>query len=83
MKTLTFMAFVGLFFCATFLNAQKTQESKTTPFMRVFNYDGKKIGKGYIQQITDDELVLVLRKKTKTLPIAEINTLKIETLLWK
>ena len=78
MKTLTFMAFVGLFFCATSLNAQKTQERKATPFVRVFNYDGKKIGKGYIQEITEDKLVLVLRKKTKTLPIAEINTLKLK-----
>lgn len=72
------MAFVGLFFCATSLNAQDKQVRKTTPFVRVFNYDGKKIGKGYIHEITDDKFVLVLRKKTKTLPIAEINSFKLK-----
>ena len=57
------------------MSAQETTKTETL-FVRVFDLDGKKIGKGYIYSTNDSLLVLNKNKKLKKLYVKEIGKIK-------
>ena len=57
------------------ISAQHANKTKTL-FVRVFDLDGKKIGKGYIYAINDSVLILNKNKKLKELYVKEIGKIK-------
>jgi len=59
------------------INISAQQENVTKKlFVRVFNIDGKKIGKGHIYSINDSSLILSKNKKLKELNLKKINKIK-------
>lgn len=59
------------------INISAQEENKTQNlFVRVFNMDGKKIGKGHIHSINDSLLILSKSKKLKELHFKEIGKIK-------
>ena len=57
------------------LSAQETTKTQTL-FVRVFDLDGKKIGKGHIYATNDSLLILNKNKKLKKLYVKEIGKIK-------
>ncbi len=57
------------------LSAQETTKTQTL-FVRVFDLDGKKIGKGHIYATNDSILVLKKNEKLKELYVREIGKIK-------
>ena len=52
------------------------QNTSKTPFLRVFNLEGKKIAKGKLLQITDSTLTLKRNKKTSEVLFTDIGFIK-------
>jgi hypothetical protein len=72
MKTLFFLLALVLS-----VNAFAQEKSKSkTPFLRVFNVEGKKIGKGRLVKATDSMLVLKRNKKTIEILVSTIGLIK-------
>ena len=59
------------------LSAQ-TPKDHNGVFVRVYDSDNRKIAKGYIQEIGDEQVTVVLRKKTKSLFVSEVHKLKLK-----
>lgn len=76
MKTLPlFLLGVFLFF-APELHAQKKDQKGI--FVRVYNLNGKKVAKGYIQSVDQESVTVVLRGKSTELPVVEIGKLRLK-----
>jgi hypothetical protein len=58
------------------LHAQK--QEKDGIFVRVYNLNGKKVAKGYIQSVDRESVTVVLRGKSTELPVAEIGKLRLK-----
>lgn len=52
------------------------QDKSKTPFLRVFNLDGKKIAKGRLVQVTDSTLTLRKNKETIDVIFSDIGIIK-------
>lgn len=52
------------------------QEKSKTPFLRVFNLDGKKIAKGRLVQVTDSTLTLRKNKETVNVIFSDVGIIK-------
>lgn len=53
-----------------------SQNSNKNTFIRVFNLEGKKIGKGYVYSINDDILILTKGKKRLEIEANEVGKIK-------
>lgn len=78
MKYLYLICSIPCLFLSNTLYSQSTEPSPKRVFVRVFDSNDQKIGKGYIQEVNDDQLTLVLRKKTKTLEVSEVDKLRLK-----
>ena len=76
MKTLPLFLLGAFLFFAPELHAQKKE--KDGIFVRVYNLEGQKVAKGYIQAVDQEAVTVVLRGKTTELPVAEIGKLRLK-----
>ena len=78
MKTLLNLTFLGLLFLAPTLQAQQAPKQKKGVFVRVLNFEGRKLAKGFIQSVNDEQMVIQRGKRSKTIRIAEIQQLRLK-----
>ena len=76
MKTLPLFLLGAFLFFAPELHAQKKE--KDGIFVRVYDLEGQKVAKGYIQSVDHDIVTVALRGKTTELPVAEIGKLRLK-----
>ena len=53
------------------------KKEKDGIFVRVYDLEGQKVAKGYIQSVDHDIATVALRGKTTELPVAEIGKLRL------
>ena len=68
------LSFLIIFLSLT-LSSQETISYRNI-FVRVYNQEGKKIGKGFLKSVTDSTLILAFNKHSKSIPIKTIKTIK-------
>lgn len=76
MKTLPLFLLGAFLFFAPELHAQNKE--KDGIFVRVYDLEGQKVAKGYIQSVDQDIVTVALRGKTTELPVAEIGKLRLK-----
>lgn len=78
MKTLFNIIFLGLLFVVPTLQAQQAQKEKKGVFVRVLNFEGRKLAKGFIQSVNNEHIIIQKGKRSKTIRIAEVQQLRLK-----